>query len=360
MQNNLYINYLRHHGILGQRWGKKNGPPYPIGSSDHSASEKKAGWRKSLDKSSPSKHTENNHSNASDTEPGEKKKGLTDRQKRAIKIGAAVVATALVSYGTYKLVKSGKLDKQIIAGKAYVDAMLGKKTGGTEFGQQKYSDLFGSNSSNPFEGFNFNNGAFNFGKQTTGQAKTQAASQFVGGIKKLARPETVSERIKNTNPIWLKDGNSKGKHNCVFCGIAAYLRGQGYDVTAKGSDTLNDTVKVAEKCFKNPKVISGAATKFGRSRADAAEMLVNKFGQNAEGLCRIQWSDTHKGHCFNWVIKNGAVEFFDAQANRDDSVTSRYWSKKLIDPNGLLDLIRLDGCEINKDAIFEFIENNNR
>lgn len=40
--------YLAHHGILGQKWGRKNGPPYPLGSSDHSAAEKKAGWRKSL------------------------------------------------------------------------------------------------------------------------------------------------------------------------------------------------------------------------------------------------------------------------------------------------------------------------
>ena len=41
---------LKHHGILGQKWGKRNGPPYPLDASDHSASEKKAGWRKSLKK----------------------------------------------------------------------------------------------------------------------------------------------------------------------------------------------------------------------------------------------------------------------------------------------------------------------
>lgn len=39
---------LQHHGILGQKWGKQNGPPYPLSGSDHSAAEKKAGWKKSL------------------------------------------------------------------------------------------------------------------------------------------------------------------------------------------------------------------------------------------------------------------------------------------------------------------------
>lgn len=39
---------LYHHGIRGQRWGRKNGPPYPLDASDHSAAERKAGWTKSL------------------------------------------------------------------------------------------------------------------------------------------------------------------------------------------------------------------------------------------------------------------------------------------------------------------------
>lgn len=39
---------LWHHGILGQKWGEQNGPPYPLGSGDHSAKEKKRGWKASL------------------------------------------------------------------------------------------------------------------------------------------------------------------------------------------------------------------------------------------------------------------------------------------------------------------------
>lgn len=39
---------LAHHGILGMKWGHKNGPPYPLDESDHSASEKKAGWKSSV------------------------------------------------------------------------------------------------------------------------------------------------------------------------------------------------------------------------------------------------------------------------------------------------------------------------
>lgn len=33
---------------MGQKWGKQNGPPYPLDSDDHSSAEKKAGWRQSL------------------------------------------------------------------------------------------------------------------------------------------------------------------------------------------------------------------------------------------------------------------------------------------------------------------------
>ncbi len=116
--------YFAHHGIRGQKWGKRNGPPYPLDAEDHSAAEKKAGWRESLDKkgkkpdnkgkskdSGPSKKdlADKQISNNSDTS----KKGLTDKQKRIARnvvIGAAVTAAVL---GTAYVVGKNRYDKKL-------------------------------------------------------------------------------------------------------------------------------------------------------------------------------------------------------------------------------------------------------
>ena len=48
---------LQHHGISGQKWGVKNGPPYPIAPKNHSKSEKKANWQYSLNRNTNEKST---------------------------------------------------------------------------------------------------------------------------------------------------------------------------------------------------------------------------------------------------------------------------------------------------------------
>lgn len=77
MRNDFCSGYLMHHGIKGQHWGVRNGPPYPLDSNSKSTNEKKR-----------------------ITKP---KSGLTKKQKTCIGIGAAAAVTLLAAYGTYKL-----------------------------------------------------------------------------------------------------------------------------------------------------------------------------------------------------------------------------------------------------------------
>lgn len=146
------------------------------------------------------------------------------------------------------------------------------------------------------------------------------------------------------------------KNNCTFCSIASYLRTKGYDVIAKDTGGKQQMLGgVVENCFKGAKVIDGSAVKFGKSPKDASEMLVNKFGKNASGVCAVQLK-TGGGHAFNWTIKDGVVKFFDGQNNRDDSVVSSlYW--RMMNPNDSLTIARLDNAEINFDAIKKYVEN---
>lgn len=96
------FNELYHHGIKGQRWGDKNGPPYPLGASSHSLSEKKStkGW---TEEAKAEYKVNKKSSNLSEGNSSRKKSGLTDKQKKTIKIGATVAITALAVYGGYKI-----------------------------------------------------------------------------------------------------------------------------------------------------------------------------------------------------------------------------------------------------------------
>lgn len=81
-----YSYHLAHHGILGQKWGKQNGPPYPLGASDHSAAEKKAGWKQSLDGGQMSKRKLTKSLNKADKKRAEAVAYAQGPQRKADKL----------------------------------------------------------------------------------------------------------------------------------------------------------------------------------------------------------------------------------------------------------------------------------
>ena len=305
-----YVDFLQHHGILGMRWGKRNGPPYPLGASDHSASEKKAGWRKSLDGGSEEKSKSSFR--------------LSDKQKKYLKIGAAVAVAGLAAYGAYKLGSSGVLD-------GYVSA--GRKAAGSVIDISSADEIVTSQTSN-----------------------------LSNGIKRLEKPESLTDTLRNTNPY---RGNEEGANNCSLCGIAGFLRRNGYDVKAGNTGGDQQILGgVVEDCFKWPSekerranVKDGYATKFGKSPADAEEFLKKWFGDDASGVVSIQWkpnSPNKGGHVFNWEIKDGLVRFIDFQGGRDHSTVVRYWND--INPDDSMTVARLDNAEINIEGIKKWLE----
>lgn len=304
-------NYIQHHGILGQRWGKMNGPPYPLGASDHSASEKKAGWRKSLSKSEVDK-TDNKRYNKND---GDKKKfSLTDKQKKAIAIGAAAVASGLIVYGAYK---TGALDKFIGSGKAALHGGI------SSIGNNPVSDVM-----------------------------KEASETSAITIKRLSKPESLAESLQKANPL---KNNSSGDNNCTYCSVAGFLRRHGYDVVANSTGGKGQNPGgVWEKCFKNVKVLDGTAGKFGKSKRDAEEFLIKRFGDNAEGVVSVPFDTMGNGHAFNWKIENGKVLFMDFQQGTSGPQLDVYWN--FIDPNGYFAVARLDGLEINFDGLRDIVK----
>lgn len=92
-----YDEYLEHHGILGQKWGVRRfenaaGRLTAAGKSRYN--QINGEYQKLKKKVMPSKVESTGE---------EKKKGLTDKQKKMIIAGAAVAGTALAAYGGYKL-----------------------------------------------------------------------------------------------------------------------------------------------------------------------------------------------------------------------------------------------------------------
>lgn len=82
------MTYLEHHQILGAKWGKRNGPPYPLGSGDHSSAEKNAAKAAGVKVGQDSGKGSIANVKKKSTRSKSAKKVMTEEEKRAAAVEA--------------------------------------------------------------------------------------------------------------------------------------------------------------------------------------------------------------------------------------------------------------------------------
>lgn len=286
--------YLVHHGIKGQHWGKRNGPPYPLGADDHSSSEKREGTKGWTIKA---KREEKKRSNQN--EPNEKR-GLSDKQKKALKVAGAAIGVAAVAAIAYYGVKSGKLQRLENVGRS---ALYGKSS--------KY-DL----------------GPLNKRQELTDKLLTKFESN--AGL-------THADNAFNVNPDF-SDSKLTGilgrDNNCVSCATVSCLNELGVKATAVVNANIDPVsgmimssskrnISELEAAFKGTNAVSVKVDSISRTilntyKKDGAFGVVGATLKNGEG------------HAIKWKIVDGKVKFEDYQALHDMASTyERRYGKTL-------------------------------
>ena len=315
---------LYHHGILGMKWGKKNGPPYPLDAEDHSQSEKQAGYEKSI------------------------KGGLSDEQKakfkKAAKITTGVLLGAAVVGGSIYLAKSGKLDDVFLkSGKDIVDGL--KDTPVDDLGAGGINLLEDKNS---------------ITKSIEDKIESITKQKFDPAIDKCIKDcKHIENDYFSCSPEekiqYLKDRNKPANGiNCQAGTLAYEISRRGGDVTAKDIDTtnVNDT-KFMQNCFKDFPGFSRVDHKV-QNVSEYENILLSEFSEGQRGRITVYNPSGVGHHAMAFEIKDGKLKIFDSET-RLERTLSRY-NMLSYGGNGIslekFEYCRTDNLELNDESGF--------
>lgn len=275
-------NYLAHHGIKGQKWGVMNGPPYPLGSGDHSASEKKAGWKSSLSKKSKNSNLSKEKQNyiskqieASKKDEEHRKQLFSDEFKRkASEIVHSerfkkAMTIAAVAAGTYIVCKVGKKYATNWVNGYLKDQFL------------EVAPKFKTLNDVPKTTFNY---AEDFFKNNT------KPDEFL--VKGINHGEFESNLFR--------------QQNCTFCTASIISRLKGYDVTA-GEIATGCYDELMDSWFKGAKHL-----KLNKMTSNGLVKKLIKQGDGSYGALTVFWKPGG-AHELAYAIRDGSLTILDGQ-----------------------------------------------
>jgi hypothetical protein len=168
-------------------------------------------------------------------------------------------------------------------------------------------------------------------------------------------PIPIDEAIKGTNPRYNPNVEAYNS-NCARCVQNYELRRRGFDVTANAykadssqfqfnyinatwKDLENKSAQLSKKYVANAKV---------RDRLSSDIIAQNPEG--ARGFLQMGWKGRNVGHVINWEIKDGEVQFIDAQTSTIWDANYSAW-KRMSTPRW----VRIDDKRPS-DSILKYIE----
>ncbi len=340
--------YLSHHGILGQKWGMRNGPPYPLGAGDHSAAEKKAGYKKSIgggrneDLYDRHKSTKTESSSKKESKSSGSSSVMNNKAvKNAAKAGVVdPVTAAYAAIGLAYLAMIG-----IVAAKGAIENSKTKKT------LKKYNN---ENKKGPIE------------------------EESGVHLKDPNRKYTEQEDIDAINPAH-NNKASNVNQNCVLCSLSYELRQRGYDVSANLTPKPLYSEKTAQKVFKGAKEIPhdplgvtmrdrkgdlsinpNKMAEWNKCRNLAiqkqntalAKMVVSELAKekNTRGMLCVNWP-FGGGHAMHYTVDSkGQLKIIDAQVKK---VYVGKEAEEFLQGVALARHTRLDNLELDKKRIKE-------
>lgn len=277
--------YLIHHGIKGMHWGVRRYQNYD-GTLKHPKGRKGSG----------------NSSNKQGTEK-QKKKGLTDSQKKAIKIGAAITAGVLLTAGGIYLAKKHGLIQN--GRKVVMESIEGGKKP-----MPKLSDM----------NFDYNKGEYILPGQGGGFTKKVFKDLTIGQQANNAGnilSSVSTARLKSINSG--RDDPMGRTMNCAHTSVSYILNSMfGYECDAKPFTNLVDEKSGMVMTGGRDKAVFGAIFDNMNVRSGlSVEMhnLSSGIPNKTSGIMRI--TNFQNGHfiCYN-KDSNGVLKFVDAQSGK--------------------------------------------
>lgn len=331
--NYTHSSYIQHYGILGMRWGIRR-------FQDKSGRLTSAGKKRYDDDPSNGKPGSSSKTAKTDKEVGdsfvERKLGikLSDTQKKVLKTGAIIAATALVAYGGYRLYNSD-IGKPV---RDQVDAFLNSFANNDA--KIKRERILEKEDRLTLR---------NTGKLTEHAKADLSTRDYDSKLRffKKAREYTPDEDLKAINEGMFQMTKG-GSNNCGLCTTAYELRRRGYDVRANYAEQ-GRSIKTLSDFFKNADVQDDAALA-NRTKSEwmaAIERRLLRQGDGARGNFGGQY-EMGGGHSIIYEISKGKVIFRDGQTGRT------YRSVEEAIGNfvpGKSNYFRMDNLEINNDTI---------